>query len=120
LKDAPILILDEATSAVDTETELLIQQALERLMRGRTVILIAHRLSTVRSADQIVVLEGKRVIEKGTHESIDGERTASITVCIQCRSNWNPSWIPQVFKRVSIDQFIFGRRPHLIFQVPHA
>jgi ATP-binding cassette, subfamily B, bacterial len=70
LKDAPILILDEATSAVDTETELLIQQALERLMTGRTVILIAHRLSTVRSADQIVVLEGKRIIEKGTHEQL--------------------------------------------------
>jgi ATP-binding cassette, subfamily B, bacterial len=72
LKDAPILILDEATSAVDTETELLIQQALERLMAGRTVILIAHRLSTVRSADQIVVLEGKRIIEKGTHEQLMG------------------------------------------------
>jgi ATP-binding cassette subfamily B protein/subfamily B ATP-binding cassette protein MsbA len=67
LKDAPILILDEATSAVDTETELLIQQALERLMRGRTTIIIAHRLSTVRSADQIVVLEEKSIREQGTH-----------------------------------------------------
>jgi ATP-binding cassette subfamily B protein len=70
LKDAPVLILDEATSAVDTETEMLIQQALERLMVGRTVILIAHRLSTVRNADQIVVLEGKRIVEKGTHEQL--------------------------------------------------
>ena len=67
LKDTPILILDEATSAVDTETELLIQQALERLMVGRTTIIIAHRLSTIRNSDKIVVLEGKRIIESGTH-----------------------------------------------------
>jgi ATP-binding cassette subfamily B protein len=67
LKDAPILILDEATSSVDTETELLIQQALERLMVGRTTLIIAHRLSTVRNANMIVVLEGKQIAEKGTH-----------------------------------------------------
>jgi ATP-binding cassette, subfamily B, bacterial len=70
LKDAPILILDEATSAVDTETEMLIQQALERLMAGRTTLLIAHRLSTVRNAHQIVVLDGKRIVEQGTHEQL--------------------------------------------------
>jgi ATP-binding cassette subfamily B protein/subfamily B ATP-binding cassette protein MsbA len=70
LKDAPILILDEATSSVDTGTELLIQQALERLMQGRTTIIIAHRLSTVRNADQIVVLEDKSVREVGTHEQL--------------------------------------------------
>ena len=70
LKDAPILILDEATSSVDMETEVLIQQALERLMFGRTTIVIAHRLSTVRNADLIVALEGKRIREMGTHEEL--------------------------------------------------
>ncbi len=70
LKDAPILILDEATSSVDTETELLIQQALERLMVGRTTIIIAHRLSTIRNADKIVVLEGRQIQQVGTHAEL--------------------------------------------------
>ncbi len=70
LKDAPILILDEATSSVDTETEMLIQQALERLIVGRTTIVIAHRLSTIRSADVIVVLEGSKIVEMGAHEEL--------------------------------------------------
>jgi ATP-binding cassette subfamily B protein/subfamily B ATP-binding cassette protein MsbA len=70
LKDAPILILDEATSSVDTETELLIQQALERLIVGRTTIVIAHRLSTIRNADKIVVLEGNQINEIGLHEEL--------------------------------------------------
>ena len=70
LKDSPILILDEATSSVDTETELLIQQALERLIKGRTTIIIAHRLSTVRNADRIVALEGTKIVEAGTHEEL--------------------------------------------------
>lgn len=70
LKNAPILILDEATSSVDTETELLIQQALERLMVGRTTLIIAHRLSTVRNADKIVVLEGNTIVQMGTHREL--------------------------------------------------
>jgi subfamily B ATP-binding cassette protein MsbA len=70
LKDAPILILDEATSALDNESEFLIQAALSELMRGRTTIVIAHRLSTVEHCDRIVVLEGGRVVEQGTHAQL--------------------------------------------------
>ncbi|MFN2281989.1 MAG: ABC transporter ATP-binding protein, partial [Anaerolineales bacterium] len=70
LKDAPILILDEATSSVDVETESLIQRSLEQLMIGKTVIVIAHRLSTVRNADLIVVLQGQRIVEQGTHQEL--------------------------------------------------
>jgi len=73
LKDAPILILDEATSSVDTETEILIQEALERLMVGRTTLVIAHRLSTIRNADQIVVLMDTRIAEIGSHARLMSE-----------------------------------------------
>lgn len=73
LKDAPVLILDEATSSVDTETEILIQEALERLMQGKTTIIIAHRLSTVRNADKIIVLESTRIAEAGTHQELVSE-----------------------------------------------
>ena len=70
LADTPILVLDEATSAVDTQTEMLIQEALERLMKGRTSIVIAHRLSTIRKANQIVVLREGVIIEVGNHEEL--------------------------------------------------
>ena len=69
-RDPRILILDEATANVDTETELHIQQTLERLMRGRTSFVIAHRLSTVRNADRIVVLDQGRIVEQGTHSEL--------------------------------------------------
>ena len=67
LRDAPILLLDEATSSLDNESEYLVQQALDRLMRGRTTIVIAHRLSTVERADRILVLDRGRIVEEGTH-----------------------------------------------------
>jgi ATP-binding cassette, subfamily B, bacterial len=70
LKNAPILVLDEATASVDTATEKLIQQALERLMTGRTSFVIAHRLSTIRSASQILVLRQGEIVERGTHEDL--------------------------------------------------
>jgi ABC-type multidrug transport system fused ATPase/permease subunit len=70
LRDPPILILDEATSALDTESERLVQQAIERLMRQRTVLVIAHRLATVRYADEIIVLDAGRVVQRGPHEEL--------------------------------------------------
>jgi ATP-binding cassette subfamily B protein len=70
LKDAPILILDEATASVDTGTERLIQEALARLMANRTSFVIAHRLSTIREADQIIVLRDGQIIERGTHDEL--------------------------------------------------
>ena len=70
LRDAPILLLDEATSALDAESERLVQIALERLMRGRTTIVIAHRLATVRMADRIVVMDQGRIVEEGRHDAL--------------------------------------------------
>jgi subfamily B ATP-binding cassette protein MsbA len=74
LKNAPILLLDEATSALDTESEAQVQAALERLMAGRTTILIAHRLSTVRGADRIYVIDRGQVVEEGDHAQLIGRR----------------------------------------------
>ena len=70
LADAPILILDEATSSLDSESEVLIQQAMERLMVGRTTLIIAHRLSTVRALDRLLVFDRGRIVEEGRHEAL--------------------------------------------------
>jgi ATP-binding cassette subfamily B protein len=70
LKDAPVLILDEATSSLDSESEALIQDALWKLMAGRTAVVIAHRLSTVRRMDRLVVIDGGRIVEHGSHEQL--------------------------------------------------
>jgi ATP-binding cassette subfamily B protein len=81
LVNPPILVLDEATSSLDTDTERELQAALDNLMAGRTTLTIAHRLSTVRNADQIVVLEGGRIVESGNHEDLlsSGGRYASLS-----------------------------------------
>src|SRR3954470_11756217 len=71
LRDAPLLLLDEATSALDAESERLVQDAFDRLMEHRTTIVIAHRLATVRAADRIVVMDGGRIVEEGTHRSLN-------------------------------------------------
>jgi ATP-binding cassette subfamily B protein len=72
LRNPPVLVLDEATSSLDTQTERLVQAALEQLSEGRTTIAIAHRLSTVEDADQIVVLDRGRVVEVGTYDELVG------------------------------------------------
>ena len=70
LRDPPILILDEATSALDTESERLVQEAIDRLIRDRTVLVVAHRLATVQHADEILVLDGGRIVERGSHGAL--------------------------------------------------
>ena len=72
--DPPALILDEATSSIDTRTEAIVQAGMDRLMVGRTTFVIAHRLSTVKNADCIMVLEGGRIIERGTHDELIAQR----------------------------------------------
>jgi ATP-binding cassette subfamily B protein len=74
VSDPPVLILDEATSSIDTRTEKLIERGMDALMEGRTVFVIAHRLSTVRNSDAIMVLEQGRIIERGNHQELMSQR----------------------------------------------
>ena len=70
IADPPVLILDEATSSIDTRTEKIVQEGMDNLMKGRTVFVIAHRLSTIRNSDAIIVLDHGRIIERGDHEDL--------------------------------------------------
>ena len=70
MRDAPIIILDEATSSLDNESEKLVQESMDRLMKRRTALVIAHRLSTVRNASRIVVIDNGRIVEEGTHAEL--------------------------------------------------
>jgi len=81
LKNPNILILDEATSALDTESEKLVQDALDQLMRERTVMIIAHRLSTVRKADEIIVLSKGKIVERGNHETLMALKGTYFNLC---------------------------------------
>ena len=74
LKNSPILILDEATSSLDTEAEIEVQEALDNLMKGRTTLVIAHRLSTIRNADRIIALVNGEIVEEGNHEALMAKR----------------------------------------------
>ena len=74
IADPPVLILDEATSSIDTRTERIVQDGMDKLMHGRTTFVIAHRLSTVRNSDCIMVLEQGRIIERGTHDELIEEK----------------------------------------------
>jgi ATP-binding cassette subfamily B protein/subfamily B ATP-binding cassette protein MsbA len=97
LKNAPILILDEATASVDTATEKLIQEALEHLMANRTSFVIAHRLSTIRKADQILVMQHGQIVERGTH----GELVATDGLYSRLARIQNTTFIEESFERLA-------------------
>ena len=96
LRDPAILILDEATSSLDSESEHLIQEALEKLMRGRTSVMIAHRLATVRHADRIIVIADGRVVESGTHDQLQAMKDGVYRrlAALQFREGAVPATLP--------------------------
>jgi len=91
LKNAPILILDEATSSLDTEAEIEVQEALDNLMKGRTTLVIAHRLSTIRNADRIIALVNGKIVEEGDHEALLAKKRRILPIvqfAVQRRRKW--------------------------------
>ena len=110
IRDNPILILDEPTAALDTESERLVIEGLERLMKGRTVITIAHRLSTIRDADNILVLANGVVAEQGTHDQLLA-RTASTPTCTMCSSATARPPLPEDLDHVPLAHRVPRRRP---------
>jgi ATP-binding cassette subfamily B protein len=95
LKDAPILILDEATSSLDSESEALIQDALWTLLETRTAIVIAHRLSTVRRMDELVILDEGRIVERGAHDDLLSKAGVYATLWTHQSGGFLPTWSPQ-------------------------
>ena len=94
IADPPALILDEATSSIDTRTEKIVQDGMDKLMKGRTTFVIAHRLSTVKNSDCIMVLEQGRIIERGTHDFIQAMQLLQVNIrlFINCFSSRFPCY----------------------------
>ena len=108
LKDAPILILDEATSSLDNASERLVQEALARLMQGRTTIVVAHRLSTIRDAHRIAVLDDGWLLEFGSHDELLS-RTGCTPTCGVCRHPNDPHRLPPLLSPDTSAQQVLRR-----------